>query len=105
MGTKTFTNWEFAARFVEMLSDGARNPPSTRIKQAVSEIKKMEPRRSILAGEGAIYCWRDPPALEKVDSSSGAIGSAVNHAIEDLCRSLSMPPMRVNLVRVMSSNE
>ena len=40
----------------------------------------------MLAAEGAVlFLERVSPAIEQVDSSSGAIGTAVNHAIDDLC--------------------
>lgn len=53
-----------------------------RIREAVSEIKKVARRDPIVAAEGAItFLERVSPALERVDSSSGAIGTAVNKAI------------------------
>jgi hypothetical protein len=55
------------------------------MKQAVSEIKKIARRDPLLAGEGAVLLLeRISPALENVDSSSGAIGTAVNNAMSDL---------------------
>ena len=56
-----------------------------RIAQAVSEVKKAARTDPISGAEGAIVLLgRVSPALEHVDSSSGAIGSAVNSAIDAL---------------------
>jgi len=53
-----------------------------RIKEAVSEIKKIARKNPLLAAEGAIALiqkiW---PALQHVDSSSGALGTAVYNAM------------------------
>jgi hypothetical protein len=55
-----------------------------RVKQAVSEIKKVARRDPVLGAEGAVlFLERVSPALEQVDGSSGAIGNAVNHAVEE----------------------
>ena len=51
----------------------------------MSEIKKVARRDPVLGAEGAVrFLERVSPALQHVDGSSGAIGTAVNHAIEDL---------------------
>ncbi len=85
MSAKTSHKWAFAARFRRNAFGWRSQPAITRIKQAVSEIKKMARTDPLLAGEGAILLLeRLSPALEQVDSSSGAIGSAVNHAIGDI---------------------
>jgi hypothetical protein len=56
-----------------------------RIKDAVAEIKSVSRSDPVAAAEGAIrLIERLSPALEHVDSSSGALGSAVNRAIEML---------------------
>jgi hypothetical protein len=53
------------------------------VKQAVSEVKAVTRRDPMLGAEGAVlFLERVSPALENVDSSSGAIGTAVYHAIE-----------------------
>lgn len=57
----------------------------TRLREAVDEITKVARKNSALATEGAVvFLERVSPALEQVDSSSGAIGSAVNRAIAAL---------------------
>ncbi len=56
-----------------------------RIKEALAEIEKVAKTNPVLAAVGSIeLIERLSPALERVDSSSGAIGSAVNHAIAEL---------------------
>jgi hypothetical protein len=64
-----------------------------RVKEAVSEIKKVARRDAVLAGEGAVLLLeRLSPALEQVDSSSGAIGVAVNNAISALVPLIAAAP-------------
>lgn len=59
--------------------------PIQRIKEALSEIKLLTRKDPILAAEGAVMLLEKlSPALEQVDSSSGAIGTAVNRAIDTL---------------------
>src|ERR1022692_4850805 len=77
--------WTFASRFRRHAFGWRSQPPIARIKEAVSEISAMARRDNLLAAEGAaLLLERISPALEQVDSSSGAIGSAVNRAIETL---------------------
>jgi hypothetical protein len=74
--------WEFKARFRRHAFGWRSQPAVQRIKQAVSEIKKVVRRDPVLAAEGAVTLLeRISPALEQVASSSGAIGTAVNNAI------------------------
>lgn len=77
--------WEFKARF-RRHAFGWRSPPAIlRIRQAVSEIKGVARKDPVLAATGAVaFIERISPALEHVDSSSGAIGTAVNHALREL---------------------
>jgi hypothetical protein len=59
----------------------------------VSEIKKIARRDPLLGGEGAVLLLeRISPALENVDGSSGAIGTAVNNAMSDLIRIIAEAP-------------
>ena len=78
-------HWEFARRF-RRGGFGWKSEPAIRgVKQAVGEIKKVARRDPVLGAEGAVrFLERVSPALQHVDGSSGAIGTAVNHAIEDL---------------------
>ncbi len=77
--------WEFKARFRRQAFGWKSQPAIQRVKQAVSEIRRVARRDPVLAAEGAVlFLERVSPAIEQVDSSSGAIGTAVNHAVEDL---------------------
>jgi hypothetical protein len=77
--------WEFKSRFRRHAFGWRSQPAIQRINQAVSEIKKIARRDPILAAEGAVALLeRISPALENVDSSSGAIGTAVNNAMSEL---------------------
>jgi len=77
--------WEFKARFRRHAFGWKSQPAIQRVKQAVSEIKKAARTDPVLAAEGAVTLLeRLSPALEQVDSSSGAIGTAVNNAVAEL---------------------
>lgn len=78
-------NWEFKPRFRRGAFGWRSQPAVKRVKEAVSEIKKVARHDPLLAAEGAVcFIERVAPALEHVDSSSGSIGSAVNRAIETM---------------------
>ena len=77
--------WEFKPRFRRHAFGWRSQPAIGRIKQAQAEIKKVARKDPVLAAEGAVcLIERLSPALEQVDGSSGAIGTAVYHAIVDL---------------------
>ena len=77
--------WVFKARFRRRAFGWRSQPAIQRVKEAVSEIKKVRRQGPILAAEGAVaFLERISPALEQVDSSSGAIGTTVNRAIDQL---------------------
>jgi hypothetical protein len=77
--------WEFKARFRAGAFGWKSQPAITRVRQAVAEITKVARKEPVLAAEGAIqFLERVSEALAQVDSSSGAIGSAVNHAVAEL---------------------
>jgi tetratricopeptide (TPR) repeat protein len=62
-------------------------PAILRLKEAIAEIKKASKKNGVLGGEGAILLLEKlSPALAQVDSSSGAIGTAVNHAIDEMVK-------------------
>jgi len=78
--------WIFPARFRKgAYSWKASRLASQRLREAVSEIKKCARKDLVLGGEGAVRLiekiW---PALEHIDSSSGALGSAVNKTLDAL---------------------
>jgi hypothetical protein len=59
--------------------------PIQRLKEALTEIRQIARADPALAADGAVILLeRLSPALEQVDSSSGAIGTAVNRAIDAL---------------------
>jgi hypothetical protein len=75
--------WQFVPRFRRNAFGWKSDTPIQRIKEALSEIRLVARKAPILAAEGAIVLLEKlSPALMNVDSSSGALGSAVNHAIE-----------------------
>lgn len=77
--------WEFKARFRRQAFGWKSQPAVQRVKQAVGEIKSVARKEPVLAAEGAVvFLERLSPALEHVDGSSGAIGTAVNNAIAEL---------------------
>jgi hypothetical protein len=86
-GTSTEKHrWEFTARMrARAFGWKSSKLACQRLKEAVSEIKKVARRDPVLAGEGAVLLMEKIwPAFEHVDSSSGALGTAVNHAVEAL---------------------
>ena len=77
--------WEFARRFRQRAFGWKSRPAIQRVKEAVSEIKKVARNESVLAGEGAVlFLDKVSPAIECVDSSSGSMGTAVSNAIDAL---------------------
>jgi tetratricopeptide (TPR) repeat protein len=85
--------WEFRARFRRQAFGWKSQPAIKRVKEAVSEIKKVARKDKMLAAEGAVlFLEKVSPALERVDSSSGAIGTAVNNAIEALVAIIAVAP-------------
>ena len=85
--------WEFRARFRRHAFGWKSQPAIKRIKEAVSEIKKVARKDELLAAEGAVlFLEKLSPALEHVDSSSGSIGTAVNNAIAALVDIIATAP-------------
>ena len=77
--------WQFASRFRYHAFGWNSKLPIQRIKEALSEIKSFTRKDPILAAEGAVMLLEKlSPALEQVDNSSRAIGTAVNRAIDTL---------------------
>lgn len=77
--------WKFRSRFRRHAFGWRSATPIQRIKEAVSEIKQVARKEPVIAADGAVMLLEKlSPALEQVDSSSGAIGSAVNRAVEAL---------------------
>ena len=90
---RTQHKWEFKARFRRHAFGWRSQLPVKRVKEAVSEIRKVARSDKLLGAEGAVtFLERVSPALEHVDSSSGAIGTAVNNAIEALVEVIAAAP-------------
>jgi hypothetical protein len=88
--------WAFRARFRASAFGWKSQPAITRVREAVAEIKKVARSDSLVAADGAVlFLERVSPALAQVDSSSGAIGSAVNRAIEELVAVIAAAPADV----------
>ena len=85
--------WEFRARFRRHAFGWKSQLAIKRVKEAVSEIKKVARKDQVLAAEGAVlFLEKVSPALEHVDSSSGAIGTAVYNAIAALVDIIAAAP-------------
>ena len=85
--------WIFRARFRRNAFGWRSQTPIKRIREAVSEIKKVARKQPVVAAEGAVLLLEKmSPAIESVDSSSGAIGSAVNNAIATLAPLIAAAP-------------
>ncbi|MGI9476067.1 MAG: hypothetical protein ACR2PI_05145 [Hyphomicrobiaceae bacterium] len=82
--TKSHT-WTFRPRFRSGAFGWRSDLPIKRIKEAIAEIKKVARSDKVLAADGAVtFLEKLSPALQHVDSSSGAIGTAANRALEAL---------------------
>ncbi|WP_340124506.1 hypothetical protein [Methylobacter svalbardensis] len=81
----TSYKWQFAPRFRKSAFGWKSDKPIQGIKEALTEIKQVAKKEPVLAAEGAVlFLEKIAPAIEQVDSSSGAIGSMVNRAIDTL---------------------
>ena len=89
--------WQFTSRFKRNAFGWRSQPAIQRVHEALSEIRRVRRTDPVLAAEGAVlFLERISPALEHVDSSSGAIGTAVNHAIEELVAVIAKAPAQVS---------
>jgi hypothetical protein len=78
-------SWRFKTRFRRHAFGWKSQPAITRLQEAVFEIRQVARLQPVLAAEGAVTLLeRVSSAPEHVDSSSGAIGSAVNRTIAEL---------------------
>ena len=85
--------WTFRSRFRAGGFGWRSELPIKRIKEAVAEIRKAARTDSVIGAEGAvIFIEKLSAAIEHVDSSSGAIGTAVNRAIEALVHIIAAAP-------------
>ncbi len=88
----TAHKWQFTSRFRRHAYGWNSDTPIQRIKEAVSEIKQVARKDPAFGADGAVLLLEKiSPALEHVDSSSGALGSAVNRAIDALVPIIAKP--------------
>jgi hypothetical protein len=88
--------WAFRARFRREAFGWKSEPAIVRVREAVGEVKKVAKSDPLVAADGAVlFLERVSPALVHVDSSSGAMGSAVNRAIEELVAVIAGAPADV----------
>jgi len=86
--------WQFKPRFRHNAFGWRSQPAITRVREACAEITNIARHDLALAAEGAVlFIERVSPALERVDSSSGSIGAAVNHAIDELTDIITRAPV------------
>lgn len=91
--SKVKHKWTFAARFRRNAFGWKSLPAIKRINEAVSEIKKVAKKDPVLGAEGAVLLLEKvSPAIQNVDSSSGAIGNTVNYAVEELAAIIAAAP-------------
>ncbi len=78
--------WAFRSRFrTNAFGWKASKLASQRLKEAISEIKAVARVDPLIAADGAILLMEKLwPALAEVDTSSGALGNAVNRAVHEL---------------------
>ena len=96
MAKKTH-RWQFKARFrAKAYGWKGSSLASKRLREAVSEIKKVNRTDAMLAADGAVALMeRLWPALEAIDSSSGALGNAVYRALHDVIPIVAAAPANV----------
>ena len=94
----TAHKWQFVARFRYHAFGWQSDKPIQRIKEALSEIKLVAKKEPELAAAGAVlFLEKISPAIEQVDSSSGAIGSVVSRAIDTLVPIIAKAPVAPSL--------
>ena len=94
MTRPTAHKWTFAPRFRRHAFGWRSQPAVQRVREASAEIQKVARKDPALAAAGAVlFLEKVSPALEQVDSSSGAIGTAVNHAIETCATIIAAAPV------------
>ena len=92
--------WAFAPRFRRGAFGWRSEPAIARIKEALSEIKAVARKDPVLAAEGAVlFLQKLSPALQNIDSSSGAIGTAANRAIDTLAPIIAKAPADIAMRR------
>ena len=77
--------WQFKARFrAHAFRHGSRTAID-RLQEATYESKSIAKSDAVAAAEGVVaLAERLWPALQEIDTSSGVLGNAVSHALEEL---------------------
>jgi hypothetical protein len=84
--------WQFSKSFRRNAFGWNSDKPITRLKEALAEIRQMARSEPELAAEGGLLLLEKlEPALAQVDSSSGAMGSAVSRTIDALVPLIAKP--------------
>jgi hypothetical protein len=93
MNKVTKHQWAFAPRFRKNAFGWRSNPAILRIREALSEIKKTARKDPILGAEGGVlFLEKISASIANVDGSSGAIGTAVNAAVDEMVSIISGAP-------------
>lgn len=94
MGNRgTDHQWAFRAHFRRHGFGWRSQPAIKRIKEAAAEITRVARKDPILGAEGAVlFIEKVSAAIEQVDSSSGAMGTAVNNTIDALVAIIAAAP-------------
>jgi len=83
--TPTPARWAFLPRFRRNAFGWKSDTAITRVKEAVAEIKSAARKDPRHGAEGAVlFLERVAPALDQMDGSSGAMGTAVRKAVAPL---------------------
>jgi hypothetical protein len=86
--------WTFSARFRRHAFGWRSQPAVQRVREATAEIRNLARKDPALAAAGAVlFLEKVSPALEHVDGSSGALGTAVNHAVEICAKIIAEAPV------------
>jgi hypothetical protein len=86
--------WVFVPRFRRHAFGWRSQPAVQRVREATTEIQKAAKKDPALGAAGAVlFLEKVSAALEQVDSSSGVIGTAVNHAIEACASIIAKAPV------------
>ncbi len=86
--------WTFPARFRARAFGWRGTKLATqRLKEAISEIKAVHRKDPLLAADGAVRLVEKlVPAIQDIDGSSGAIGTATNRALDTLVDLIAAAP-------------
>jgi hypothetical protein len=86
--------WAFAPRFRPRAFGWRSQPAVQRVREAAAEIQKLANKDPALAAASAVLVLEKVSlAIEQVDSSSGSIGIAVNHAIQTCAKIIAEAPV------------